>query len=363
MASCRRILNESRGLRNPDQAVNGPHAFGLVNRCRSYQFSSVTPLEEFLENRDPRDLAPLVERLYRFLPHPLARLSERCLQPRHMRSIAPAVSFIKNNEGGWTVRHGTRIVAQGRPLEGLVGTLNQPVTIVATGPSAKDHDWDRVRDGGRFVIAVAGAPTFLKERGVRPDLYVVSDSRFARYGIAQIRNAPGVPLVTVLRAASFLANESREELVSRPFALIEKINSWYGLPRLPYEALLDLNRRSGAPFHFPESLDPHYRIGWSHAPELGFFSAATVVFVALQIAVRLGARDIEIVGRDLSGASRAYDEGGKPVRNTLGPNYEPVILPSFMMMHEALKDSGVSIRNLSPVCPLPQELFPQVRSC
>ncbi len=337
----------------------GPRSFGLVKPVGSYQFSSVTPLEEFLENRDTRDLAPVVERLYRFLPHPLARLVERRLQPRHMRSIAPAVSFLKNTGGGWTVRHGTQTVAQGRPLEGLVGTLDRPVTIVATGPSAKDHDWDRVRDGGGFVIAVAGAPTLLKERNVRPDLFVVSDSRFARYGIAHIRNAPGVPLVTVLRAASFLANESREELVSRPFALIEQINSWYGLPKLPYEALLDLNRRSGSPFHFPAEPDPHYRIGWSHAPELGFFSAATVVFVALQIAVRLGARDIEIVGMDLNGASRAYDEGDKPVRNTLGPNYEPVILPSFMMMHRALKDSGVTIRNLSPVCPLPRELFPQ----
>lgn len=318
----------------------------------------MTPLDEFLENRDPRDLAQVVARLYRFLPHPLARLVERNLRPRHMRSIAPAVSFFKNNEGGWTVRHGTQTVAQGRPLEGLVGTLERPVTIVATGPSAKDHDWESVRDGGRFVIAVAGAPTLLKERNIRPDLLVVSDSRFARYGIGHFRNAPGVPLITVLRAASILANESREELVGRPFALIEQINSWYGLPRLPYEALLDLNRQSGTPFHFPEPPDPDYRIGWSHAPELGFFSAATVAFVALQVAVRLGARDIEIVGMDLSGASRAYDEGDKPVRNTLGPNYEPVILPSFMMMHQALKDSGVSIRNLSPVCPLPGELFP-----
>lgn len=318
----------------------------------------MVPLEALLDRRDRRDLAPLVEWLYRHLPHALARLLERSLQHRHARSIAPAVSFIRNDEGGWSVRHGTTIMAKGRPLEHLVGKIDRPVTIVATGPSAKEHDWEQVRAENRFVIAVAGAPTFLQSLSLRPDLFIVSDSRFARYGIAHFRNAPGVPLVTVLRAASLLAVESREELETRPFALIEQVNSWYGLPRMPYEELLAINLRSGSPFLFPESPDPHYRIGWSARPELGFFTGSTVAFVALQVAVRLGARDIEIVGMDLSGASRSYDEGGKPVRNTLESNYEPVILPAFEMMHRALKDSGVSIRNVSPVCPLPHALFP-----
>ena len=276
-----------------------------------------------------------------------------------MRPIAPAVSFIRNGEGGWSVRHGTKVIAAGQALEQLVGTIDRPVTIVATDPSAKDYDWDRMRAENRFVIAVAGAPTLLQNVNVRPDLFVVSDSRFARYGIAHFRNAPGVPLVTVQRAASFLATESREVLLGRPFALIEQVNSWYGLARLPYPELLEINRDSGSPFHFPDQADTCYRVGWSHRPELGFFTGSTVAFVALQIAVRLGARDIEITGMDLSGANRAYDEGGKPVRNTLAGNYEPVILPSFGIMHQALKGRGVAVRNLSPVCPLPRGFFAQ----
>ncbi|MDP3849688.1 MAG: hypothetical protein Q8Q59_04235 [Luteolibacter sp.] len=317
----------------------------------------MTPLEKFLNERDPRDSAALVERLYQFLPAPIARLAEKRLVRRHMRSIASRISFRRNDDSGWTVRHGTQAVAQSRPLGHLVGRIDRPVTIVATGPSAKDHDWEELRDGGRFVIAVAGAPTFLKSVGVRPDLLVVSDSRFARYGIEHIRNAAGVPMVTVLRAASFLATESRNELVSRPFSLIEQINSWYGLPKLPHEALLALNGKSDSPFHFANTRDPHYRTGWSAAPELGYFSGCTVAFVALQIAVRLGARDIEIVGMDLSGAGRVYDDGEHAVRNTLMYHYEPVILPSFEMMAQVLKGSEIKVRNLSPVCALPRSLF------
>ena len=66
--------------------------------------------------------------------------------------------------------------------------IDRPVTIVATGPSAKEYNWDELRDSGRFVIAVAGAPTLL--------------------------NA----------------------------------------------------------FHVVQTKDPHYRTGWSAAPELGYFS-------------------------------------------------------------------------------------------
>jgi KDO transferase-3 len=317
----------------------------------------VTPLEEFLSNRDSRDTASLVEWMYRHLPTPLARLGERGLLRRHMRSIMPRVSFSRNDDGGWTIRHRAETIARSRPLEQLVGMIDKPVTIVATGPSAKDHDWETLRDGGRFVIAVAGAPTLLKSVNLRPDLFVVSDSRFARRGAAHFGNAGGVPLVTVLRAASIHAIESRNELSSRPFALIEQINSWYGLPRLTPEALMALNLRSGSPFRFPERPDPHYRCGWSTIPEHGYFSATTVAFVALQIAVRLGARDIEIIGMDLSSAPRAYDEGKEPLPNSLEAHFKPVILPSFEIMRESLKGTGVSVRNLSPVCPLPRTLF------
>ena len=271
--------------------------------------------------------------------------------------MAPRISFLANDDQSWTVRHGTNAVARSRPLGELVGRIDKPVTIVATGPSAKDYNWDEVRDRGRFLIGVAGAPTLLNNVNLRPDLLVISDSRFARYGIEHIRTAKGVPMVTVHRAISFLAEGPREELTSRPFSMIEKINSWYGLPQLPIPELLAVNDRSGRPFVFPDPLDTDYRIGWGHAPELGFFSGSTVAFAALQVAIGLGSRDIEIVGMDLSSGGRAYAEGANAVRNTLELTYEKSILPAFQALSGALRGRGVAIRNLSPVCPLPASLF------
>lgn len=317
----------------------------------------MTPLEAYLEPRDLHGLDARVERIYSWLPHPVARIIEKQITPRHMRAIAPRVFFHRNADKGWTLRRGKAELACSDPLTDLVGRLDRPVSIVATGPSAKEYPWARIRRESRFVIAVNGAPTVLKEFGIRPDLLVVVDNRFARSGTCHFENAPGVPLVTIFRAASILATESPGLLGGRRFSLLEKINSWYALPQVTQEQIAELNRRSGAPLHFPAFPDPTYRIGWSDIPELGFFSASTVAFAALQVAVRLGATDIEIIGMDLSGAGRAYDEGPTPRPSSLQAQYLNSILPSFELMHQALAGSGVAIRNLSPTCPLPSCLF------
>jgi hypothetical protein len=98
-------------------------------------------------------------------------------------------------------------------------------------------------------------------------------------------------------------------------------------------------------------------VGWSRRPELGFFSGCTVVFAALQIVIGLGARDIEIAGMDLQGSGHAYKEEKCAIASSLGADYERGILPAFERMHEAIRGSGVVVRNLSPVCPLPREFF------
>lgn len=317
----------------------------------------MTPLEAFLEQRNLHGLEARVERVYSWLPRPLARVIEKKITPRHMRAIAPRVFFHCREDRGWTIQRGKEELARTIPLAELVGRLGRPVSIVATGPSVNEYPWERIRKENRFVIAVNGAPTVLKEAGISPDLLVVVDNRFARSGTQHIANAPGVPLVTIFRAASILATSSPGLLAGRRISLLEKINSWYGLPQVAHERIVEMNRQSGSPFHFPDFTDPTYRIGWSEAPEMGFFSASTVVFAALQVAVGLGAVDIEILGMDLSGAGRAYDEGDNPRPSSLQEQYSKSILPSFEIMHQALAGSGVAIRNLSPVCPLPARLF------
>ncbi|MBK1882505.1 hypothetical protein JIN85_08765 [Luteolibacter pohnpeiensis] len=289
------------------------------------------------------------------LPCPIARWVEHRLFPfrlRHMRPLAYGVSAEIDDQNIWQLQVGEKTVATSVPLAQLLGTPIQPATIVATGPSAKSHEWQ----SGRMMVAVNGAPTFLKDRGIRPDLLVVTDPQFTKCCFEHFKNAPGVPLITTFRAASMLAKNAPEELANRPFTIIERVNSWYGIPALPLEDLLILNRNAGSPFHFPECTKTQLKVGWSENPELGFFSGCNVVFAALQVMIGLGARDLEIVGMDLCGSSRVYQECN-PQPSLLKEQYDRYILPSFAIMSEALKSTDIRVRNASPVCPLPTEFF------
>lgn len=294
-------------------------------------------------------------RAARHLPAPLFRWAERKIWSgpfRHLRGLDPEISATVHPDGRWTLEKSGMRPVQSVPLESL-GRIGIPVSIVATGPSARDHRWQT----GRGIVAVNGAPTFLAGLGIQPDLLVVTDPKFAETGRAHFKKAPGLPLVTTFKAASALAVHAPEELANRPFAIIERVNAWHGVPALSLKKLVALNEASGTPFYFTDGDQNQPKAGWSMAPALGFFSGCNVVFAALQVVVGLGAREIEIIGMDLSGHGRVYQEGSAPQPSLLEAQYEEFILPSFAVMHRALEGSDIRIRNLSPVCPLPREFF------
>jgi len=318
----------------------------------------MTPLKQLLADRAiPTSSWGGLHRLTANTFPPLGHLIERRIWPdgwRHMRSIVPGYLFEQTGEGGWRMKDRGNLVAECLPLR-EIAKIDKPVTIFATGPSSLDCDWQRLKE--RFVIAVNGATGVLKKRGIRPDLHVVIDRQFALSGVSHFTDSPDVPLVTTHRAGSVIASLLPGYFAKKPIALIERVNSWYGQPRLADKELRELNERSGSPFHFPDQPDKKCSIGWSDAPQLGVFSGFTVVMSALQVAIYLGAKDIEIIGMDLSAAGRAYDEGDNAQPSGLVNDYAKYILPTFEMMHRALDGRDVEIRNLSPVCPLPAHLF------
>lgn len=272
---------------------------------------------------------------------------------RHMRPIPAGIDISPLEYGGWRVRAGKRHVADSVSLSDWIGGIDGPLSIVATGPSARDYSWDQLRSGERRILGVNGAPSFLKEVGLKADAWLISDHTFLPAAARHFSNAVGVPLATTVSAAAWLAGNSPEELTSRRVTLLERVNQWHGIPSLPTPELIEMNRSSGSPFVFPSGEGAKSKVGWSYLPELGIFSGCTVVFVALQIAVALGAKDIEIIGMDLSDSGRVYDEGGEPQPSELSEQYDRYILPAFELMRDALEGSGVRIRNVSMVCPLP----------
>lgn len=273
-----------------------------------------------------------------------------------MRYLPADIALVVGPEKRWTVSKNGRFLAESRQLVEMVPNIGETVGIVATGPTASEYPWEKARDEGQFLIAVNGAPTLLAPLGVQPDLLVVTDREFAQTGAHHLDRAPGVPLAIEFLAAAALAVTSPHALTERPFAILERINLWHGLRALDLARLQRLNLVSGSPLFFPAVPDPKCRVGWSRRPEIGIFSGRTVVFGALQIAVGLGARRIKVIGMDLGGG-RAYAEGSTARPTQLSEHYVPYILPAFQTMAEALQGTGVSVDNLSTVCPLPADLF------
>ena len=290
----------------------------------------------------------------------LSRLASRLIWPRtfkHMRYLQPGITFNHLADGRWSILAHGKPFAESTDLRHLFPKLAMPVSIVATGPSARDYPWDSVRKGEQFLIAVNGAPTMLKDLGIRPDLLVVTDREFALTEARHLIAAADVPLAIEFLAAAALAATEPQLLTGRSFAILERVNMWYALPATDDALLRELNQLSGNPFIFPETNDSKCRVGWSHRPELGIFSGRTVVFGALQIAIGLGATNVEIIGMDLSGAGRAYSEDSGQRPSQLQEHYQSFILPSFQTMRCALTGGNVTVSNRSSVCPLPKALF------
>ncbi len=322
----------------------------------------MTPLERHIDGRNLRQASRRSRVLHAIssLPPPVTRLLAKRIWPaslRHMRAIPDGCWFGLDADQRWSLHIGGDFVARSIPIRHLTGAMDRPVTIVASGPSAVDFPWDTLRNGERYIVAVNGACEFLRRLEITADLLVVTDAEFPATGHPLLRNVPDVPMVTTCAASSVLAMLSPGDLIRRKFAIIERVNAWYGVPALELGELADLNARSGSPLHLPERDPRKFKVGWSEDPGIGFFSGCTVPFAALQVVIGLGAVDIEIIGMDLGGSGRSYAEGENAPPSLLEIQYEDFILPSFEIMRHVIAGSGVRIRNHSPVCPLPPEIF------
>ena len=277
-----------------------------------------------------------------------------------MRYVLPSVALQPAEGGFWNLRlrdgPGTEFVSW--PLAELGGFTGRPAIVIATGPTANDFDWPSLADGRRLIWAVNGASTLLSNHGLHCDFLVITDHRFARDGADHIERAvdQGAALLFSYEAAAGFAATRPAVLSRAPFHVFEKANAWFGLPAVNAEELARLNAESGEPFVLPEQAA--LGVGWSHNPELGVFAGRTVAFAALQLVVWSGSHDIEIVGLDLGGKTRAYEEAN-PVVSHLEKDLRDFILPSFQCMAAALAGRSIRITNLSKTSPLPRNLVPE----
>ena len=206
---------------------------------------------------------------------------------RHLRGFDHEYSFTRGDGRLSCMLFKGREAVPSLPVKSLIPAIDRPVTLVTTGPSALDTDWEALRQSGRMIVAVTGGTKFLQERGITPDLLIVTDPDFCKANGFHVRDAAGIPLVIEYRSAAAVHRHFPGGLDGRPVSLIERVNKWYGIPELSDASLRAMNRESGSPFLISEVPDKLGRIGWSDRLDLGFYPSSTVAFVALQVLVAL----------------------------------------------------------------------------
>lgn len=87
--------------------------------------------------------------------------------------------------------------------------------------------------------------------------------------------------------------------------------------------------------------------GFSDAPSLGLYMGKSVVFPAIQMAWHMGARDISLVGVDMTIGAKSvyYDKAIKS--NWSAFDYDRDGRPHFALMRDCLNERGCTLQNLS----------------
>lgn len=202
----------------------------------------------------------------------------------------------------------------------------QTVHIIASGPSI--NDLNKSNFHGENCLFVNGSTAFY-EQGMHAIGHVVSDKRF----FIQKGNAAADFLLDGVDA--FYADTCVEVLddalkahINRAF-LIQKIGrSWKDKVlgnKVPAINEIDL--------------------------EKGFYEAGTVAFVAAQLAMYMGCKEINIYGMDLSKTKkpRFYEKEEKMMPSSLEKSIKNRIIPSFKKINEVAKNNNIKIVNKSPV--------------
>jgi len=197
----------------------------------------------------------------------------------------------------------------------------------------------------------------------RPLFYVCDDPHF-------VKQRPDLALEGVkVSENAALSSRCYEELFDRGFEievgvkyfLLEKINRVRG-GRACSDRLFAWKVRSDEDLISGFSIfrkRPNV-IGFSRDLSKGYYSARTIVYVAMQLAVHLGFDEIYLLGFDLSqGLVRAYDELN-PVPSTLEQDYLGHILPSLeIMSRRAFNKFGFKVYNLSSMSRVSEDILPR----
>lgn len=239
-------------------------------------------------------------------------------------------------------------------LDSLRKTVTNDMTILATGPSVNDLDFELLSE--TTFIGVNGA-YHLRDKVVF-SYYVIVDRGFVenRFDIVgKVLDDPELTLFTTVHCLNDILNCVGVDKIKCRLAIIEDLS--YKIFRksvVPAEYALNFNDNKGLSVYPTDPLS-----GFSWDIRQGIFDAGTVAYWALQIAVWLSSNRILLAGVDMNNFSspRFYENENNKQKSFLGENFTQVIKPAFLNASSELNHAGIKVYNLSMNSGLTEEIF------
>lgn len=348
-----------KGGRNPRSTASSMPRSGRANGPRvgvggGDQRASALP-------RAP--LARAVRRGYSALMKHIFRATHPA-DERHSEKLWPHVRIQRDRQGrieSFGIGHRTINIANASltselDRHGRQANAIRPGHLIACGPSIATIDYTALSLSG--AMGVNGAIALAANMPVKFDYYCVTDTGFLRKRpelVAEIVSRDLLFFTTPLGLWHILQYFPEERLACR-FFLIERV----GVPALrrPVSAAEAVANSAGDLALFNASLG----LGYSHDIRKGIFPGGTVAYEGVQLLAWLGFKDIYLHGLDLGNAAsqpRFYETAENKLPTTLHKQLAGEIEPSFRSAAAILRERDITVRNLSPVSALGEDIFPK----
>lgn len=235
------------------------------------------------------------------------------------------------------------------------------VILLASGPSSKEFPVDRLQK--LPVIAMNGSILLCQQCCVHPLIYLCDDPGFVRdRSQLALQGAQMADIVATRNDVIELWEKiSPGSLQGKKLLLLQRVNRG---EKVVSDRLFAWRARHDPDMYvnFSFLYKKANTIGFSLNMEKGYFSARTVPYTALQLAVYLGFHRVLIVGMDLSSKiGRFYEQGQAALPTSLDQDYADHIYPSFLLFSErVMRPLGLQVANFSYKSRLPVTVLPKI---
>jgi len=262
----------------------------------------------------------------------------------HWRYYGPHY-HAERTDAGYSVTYRGRRFDFGVPVRSE--HVDRPLIILCAGPSVSEILRPE-RVWGHTALAMNGSHSLYDGNAEVFSYYLVSDIGFIRRQWDSFVRGVAVSRTLLLdhRVIAEVLSRSEAPLRGKEVLCFNNLHRPFGRP------LEKPQDRPQAGFFCRDG------IVFSINPDLGFNPSKTVAYVALEIGVALGFRDIRFLGLDLGGSGRFYAEKGAE-KTMIADDYEGYIEPHFRYASEVCGRLGVVLRNGSPVSRLPNAIIPR----